>query len=57
MTSDVHPAETSPSSTGFRLNTKNIPGPALRDLPEAPVGWGRVIGPGLVGAGVGLASG
>ncbi len=43
--------------TGFRLGTKNLPAPQVRDLPEAPTGWGRIIGPGVVGAGVGLASG
>ncbi|MBA3529692.1 MAG: Nramp family divalent metal transporter [Propionibacteriaceae bacterium] len=57
MTEDVHSPEKSSVDTGFRLSTKNIPAPAVRDLPEAPVGWGRIIGPGLVGAGVGLASG
>lgn len=58
MTEDVHSRQqaTHPD-TGFRLSTKNIPAPAVLDLPEPPVGWGRIIGPGLVGAGVGLASG
>ncbi|MCW2802788.1 MAG: hypothetical protein JWN06_1005 [Propionibacteriaceae bacterium] len=57
MTEDVHSQTRSATDTGFRLPTKNLPPPAVRDLPEPPVGWGRIIGPGLVGAGVGLASG
>ncbi len=39
------------------LNTRNLPGVEIRELPPAPTGWMRIIGPGLVGAGVGLASG
>ncbi|NRQ39680.1 Nramp family divalent metal transporter [Nonomuraea sp. NN258] len=34
-----------------------LPSVTVRDLPEAPTSTWRVIGPGLVGAGVGLASG
>lgn len=45
------------SSTGFRLPTKNLPGPEVRDMPAPPARWGKIIGPGIVGAGVGLASG
>jgi hypothetical protein len=39
------------------LPTKHLPPVQVRDLPEPPTSWGRIIGPGLVGAGVGLASG
>ncbi|MER5389425.1 Nramp family divalent metal transporter [Saccharopolyspora sp. NPDC002686] len=36
---------------------KHIPRPQVRDLPEPPVKQWRLIGPGIVAAGVGLASG
>jgi hypothetical protein len=39
------------------LPTRNLPMPKTADLPEAPAETWRIIGPGLVGAGVGLASG
>lgn len=41
----------------FALPTKNLPAPQVRDLPEPPTRTWKVIGPGMVGAGVGLASG
>ncbi|GAB3934534.1 Nramp family divalent metal transporter [Kribbella albertanoniae] len=41
----------------FALPTKNLPAPQVRDLPEPPTKTWKVIGPGMVGAGVGLASG
>jgi hypothetical protein len=41
----------------FALPTKNLPAPQVRDLPEPPSNTWRIIGPGMVGAGVGLASG
>ncbi|MEV4349903.1 Nramp family divalent metal transporter [Actinoplanes sp. NPDC049596] len=37
--------------------TKHLPAPELRDLPEPPASFRRVIGPGIIAAGVGLASG
>jgi hypothetical protein len=37
--------------------TKHLPAPEVRDLPEPPASFRRVIGPGVVAAGVGLASG
>ncbi|GAB3403890.1 Nramp family divalent metal transporter [Flindersiella endophytica] len=39
------------------LSTKHLPGVEVRELPPAPTNTWRIIGPGLVGAGVGLASG
>ena len=51
-TLDVDPAE-----TGFSLRTKHLGPPKVADLPEPPSGWLKIIGPGIVGAGVGLASG
>jgi hypothetical protein len=51
-------ADTTSSDHGrFALPTKNLPGPQVRDLPEPPSNTWRIIGPGMVGAGVGLASG
>jgi hypothetical protein len=41
----------------FNLPTKNLPAPQVRDLPEPPTQAWRIVGPGMVGAGVGLASG
>jgi hypothetical protein len=37
--------------------TKTLPRPLVRDLPEAPAKYRKLIGPGIVAAGVGLASG
>lgn len=44
-------------STEFNLPTKNLPAPQVRDLPDPPSQVWRIVGPGMVGAGVGLASG
>ena len=41
----------------FALPTKNLPAPQVRDLPEPPTKTWKIVGPGMVGAGVGLASG
>jgi hypothetical protein len=40
-----------------RFPTKHLPAVAVRDLPEPPRSTWRVIGPGVIAAGVGLASG
>ena len=37
--------------------TKILPRPQVRDLPEAPAKYRKLIGPGIIAAGVGLASG
>jgi hypothetical protein len=37
--------------------TKHLPAPAVRDMPEPPASFRHVIGPGIIAAGVGLASG
>ncbi len=39
------------------LRVKNLPAPELRELPEPPKKIWKLIGPGIVGSGVGLASG
>jgi len=40
-----------------RFPTKHLPGVSVREVPEPPRSMWRVIGPGVVAAGVGLASG
>ena len=37
--------------------TKNLPRPEVRDMPPAPKAYRKLIGPGIIAAGVGLASG
>jgi hypothetical protein len=37
--------------------TRHLPAPEQRELPRPPRSWWRIIGPGVVAAGVGLASG
>jgi hypothetical protein len=46
-----------PSPAGFRLPTTHHPAPDVRDLPTPPERTWRLIGPGLIASGVGLASG
>lgn len=40
-----------------RLRTKNLPAPEIRELPKPPKKFWKLIGPGIVASGVGLASG
>ena len=40
-----------------RFPTRHLPAPEQRELPRPPRSWWRIIGPGVVAAGVGLASG
>ena len=52
-------AET-PSDEGSvldRFPTKQLPAPEIRELPAPPQSWWKLIGPGIIAAGVGLASG
>src|ERR687893_1178524 len=37
--------------------TKNLPRPVVRDMPPSPINYRKLIGPGIIAAGVGLASG
>ncbi|WP_199546029.1 Nramp family divalent metal transporter [Streptomyces sp. N35] len=53
---DRIPSPPSPSSP-FPLRTKLLPAPAVRELPAPPAKTWRIIGPGIVAAGVGLSSG
>ncbi|MGH3312502.1 MAG: Nramp family divalent metal transporter, partial [Streptomyces sp.] len=39
------------------MSTRNLPPPQVRELPPPPQQTWKIIGPGIVGAGVGLASG
>ena len=40
-----------------RFPTRQLPAPEIREMPAPPQSWGRLIGPGIIAAGVGLASG
>jgi hypothetical protein len=46
-----------PERTEFSLRTKHLPAPATGELPEMPASTWRIVGPGIVAAGVGLSSG
>lgn len=46
-----------PASVVDRFPTRNLPRPEVRALPEPPPSTWRIIGPGIIAAGVGLASG
>ncbi len=45
------------SSVADAFPTKVLPRPEVRDMPDAPVAYRKLIGPGIIAAGVGLASG
>ncbi|KAA5830068.1 Nramp family divalent metal transporter [Saccharopolyspora hirsuta] len=49
--------EVNPTDPAKAFPDKHIPRPQVRDLPEPPARQWRLIGPGIVAAGVGLASG
>jgi hypothetical protein len=46
-----------PASTVDLFPTKHLAAPEVRDLPEPPSRFRKVIGPGIIAAGVGMASG
>jgi hypothetical protein len=46
-----------PSSVVELFPTKHLPAPSVRDMPEPPPSFRHVIGPGIIAAGVGMASG
>jgi hypothetical protein len=50
-------AETRPSPVAAAFPTRHLPGPEVRDMPDEPRDYRRLIGPGIIAAGVGLASG
>ena len=51
------PARGVRASAADAFPTTTLPRPEVRDLPDAPVRYRKLIGPGIVAAGVGLASG
>src|ERR671916_14917 len=55
--SDDATADRADRSAADAFPTKNLPRPVVRDMPPAPVNYRRLIGPGIIAAGVGLASG
>ncbi|MFW3170994.1 Nramp family divalent metal transporter [Geodermatophilus sp. CPCC 206100] len=52
----TRPSAGRPASVTDLFPTKYLPAPSVRDLPEAP-GFRHVVGPGIIAAGVGMASG
>src|ERR687896_118237 len=56
MVSPRQPGGT-PSSVVDLFPTKHLAAPAVRDMPEPPGSFRHVIGPGIIAAGVGMASG
>jgi Amino acid permease len=46
-----------PTSVVDLFPTKHLPAPSVRDMPEPPSSFRKVIGPGIIAAGVGMASG
>src|SRR4028118_1226531 len=40
-----------------RFPTRQLPAPEIREMPAPPQHWFKLIGPGIIAAGVGLASG
>jgi hypothetical protein len=54
---DDAPAPEATASAADAFPTTTLPRPEVRDLPEAPAAYRKLIGPGIVAAGVGLASG
>src|SRR5688500_4932641 len=50
-------SDRSRGSVADHIPSKVLPRPEVRDLPDAPVRYRKLIGPGIIAAGVGLASG
>jgi hypothetical protein len=46
-----------PASVVELFPTKHLPAPSVRDMPDPPDAFRKVIGPGIIAAGVGMASG
>lgn len=55
--SDDTTAENAGNSAADAFPTKNLPRPKVREMPAAPTAYRKLIGPGIIAAGVGLASG
>jgi hypothetical protein len=54
---DEAPRTAQNGSAADAFPTRYLPRPEVRDLPDAPLKYRKLIGPGIVAAGVGLASG
>jgi hypothetical protein len=57
MTMAVKDDAPSRGSAADSFPTRTLPRPEVRDLPDAPVAYRKLIGPGIIAAGVGLSSG
>ncbi len=57
MSTNIRPLGGGPGSAANAFPSKHLDRPQVRDLPPAPTDNWRLIGPGVVAAGVGLASG
>ena len=57
MSSSAEETTTGGQSVVDRFPSKQLPAPAIRDMPAPPKSWVKLIGPGIIAAGVGLASG
>jgi Amino acid permease len=55
--SDDETTDRADHSVADAFPTKNVPRPVVRDMPPSPVNYRKLIGPGIIAAGVGLASG
>jgi hypothetical protein len=51
------PGDTGEAGVAAAFPSRNLPKPQVRELPEEPRRYWRMIGPGIIAAGVGLASG
>jgi hypothetical protein len=55
--SSDRPSGAGPASVVDAFPTRHLPAPQIREMPEEPRRYWRMIGPGIIAAGVGLASG
>ena len=55
MSTDTNPRDQ--EAVLARFPTKVLPAPEFREMPPPPQSWWKLIGPGIIAAGVGLASG
>lgn len=56
-TDDAGTGEKTRAGVAAAFPTRYLPSPQIRDMPDEPSRYGRMIGPGIIAAGVGLASG
>src|SRR5918998_2255448 len=53
----TRPSGGRPASVTDLFPTKHLPAPVVRDMPDPPARFRHVVGPGIIAAGVGMASG